>query len=45
MSPIGRLLPVGGRLMPGYETFWDRPPHLVLSALVLSLMMTAGVMR
>jgi len=37
--------PVGGRLMPGYETFWDRFPHLVLPALVLSLMMTAGVMR
>ncbi len=38
-------LPVGGRLMPGYETFWDRLPHLVLPALVLSLTMTAGVMR
>ena len=38
-------LPVGGRLMPGYETIWDRLPHLVLPALVLSLMMTAGVMR
>ena len=38
-------LPVGGRLMPGYETFWDRLPHLVLPAIVLSLMMTAGVMR
>lgn len=37
--------PVGGRLMPGYETIWDRLPHLVLPALVLSLMMTAGVMR
>jgi len=37
--------PVGGRLMPGYETFWDRLPHIVLPALVLSLMMTAGVMR
>ena len=31
--------------MPGYETFWDRLPHLILPALVLSLMMTAGVMR
>ncbi|MDH3658424.1 MAG: ABC transporter permease, partial [Alphaproteobacteria bacterium] len=38
-------LPVGGRLMPGYETFWDRLPHLILPAIVLSLMMTAGVMR
>jgi len=37
--------PVGGRLMPGCETFWDRLPHIVLPALVLSLMMTAGVMR
>ncbi|MHA1549168.1 MAG: ABC transporter permease [Alphaproteobacteria bacterium] len=38
-------LPVGGRLMPGYETFFDRLPHLILPAGVLSLMMTAGVMR
>lgn len=38
-------LPVGGRLLPGYETFFDRLPHLVLPAAVLSLMMTAGVMR
>ncbi len=38
-------LPVGGRLLPGYETLWDRLPNLILPALVLSLMMTAGVMR
>ncbi len=38
-------LPVGGRLMPGYETLGDRLPHLVLPGLVLSLTMTAGVMR
>ena len=38
-------LPVGGRLMPGYETLFDRLPHIVMPALVLSLMMTAGVMR
>ena len=38
-------LPVGGRLMPGYETLWDRLPHLILPGIVLSLMMTAGVMR
>lgn len=38
-------LPVGGRLLPGYETFWDRAPHLVMPTLVMSLMMTAGVMR
>lgn len=38
-------LPVGGRLMPGYETFLDRLPHLVLPSLVLSATMTAGVMR
>lgn len=37
--------PVGGRLLPGYDSFWDRVPHLVLPGLVLSLMMTAGVMR
>lgn len=38
-------LPVGGRLMPGYETLWDRLPHVIMPALVLSAMMTAGVMR
>lgn len=38
-------LPVGGRLLPGYETFWDRVPHLVMPTAVMSLMMTAGVMR
>ncbi|WP_306118968.1 MULTISPECIES: ABC transporter permease [unclassified Roseitalea] len=38
-------LPVGGRMLPGYETFFDRLPHLVMPALVLSIMMTAGVMR
>lgn len=38
-------LPVGGRLLPGYETLLDRLPHIVLPSMVLSLMMTAGVMR
>lgn len=38
-------LPVGGRLLPGYEGFLDRLPHIVLPGLVMSLMMTAGVMR
>jgi peptide/nickel transport system permease protein len=38
-------LPVGGRSMPNYITLWDRLPHLVLPSLVLSIMLTAGVMR
>jgi peptide/nickel transport system permease protein len=38
-------LPAGGRLLPGYEGFLDRLPHIVLPGLVMSLMMTAGVMR
>ena len=38
-------LPVGGRLLPGYDGLWDRLPHIILPGLVLSLMMTAGVMR
>lgn len=38
-------LPVGGRLMPGYDSLWDRVPNIILPAMVLSLMMTAGVMR
>jgi peptide/nickel transport system permease protein len=31
--------------MPGYVTLWDRLPHLVMPAMVLSIMLTAGVMR
>ena len=38
-------LPIGGRLRPGYESFIDRFPHLVLPAVVLGLALTAGVMR
>ncbi len=38
-------LPVGGRLLPSYTSYWDHVPNIVLPALVLSLMMTAGVMR
>jgi peptide/nickel transport system permease protein len=38
-------LPVGGRLLPSYNTYWDHLPNLVMPALVLSIMMTAGVMR
>ncbi|MBT3275633.1 MAG: ABC transporter permease, partial [Spirochaetales bacterium] len=38
-------LPVGGRLLPGYETFGDRFPHLIMPSLVLSATMVAGVMR
>lgn len=38
-------LPVGGRLMPEYTTYWDRFPHLVMPSLVLAATMTAGVMR
>ena len=38
-------LPAGGRLLPGYDSFLDRLPHIILPGLVLSLMMTAGVMR
>jgi peptide/nickel transport system permease protein len=38
-------LPVGGRLMPGFDSWFDHLPNIVLPALVLSLMMTAGVMR
>jgi len=40
-----KWFPVGGRLLPGYKTFWDHFPHLVLPGLVLSATMTAGVMR
>ncbi|MGA0139290.1 MAG: ABC transporter permease [bacterium] len=38
-------LPVGKSLMPGYDSYWDHMPHLVMPAMVLGLIMTAGVMR
>ena len=38
-------LPVGQRLLPGYESYWDHMPHLIMPGGVLALMMTAGVMR
>jgi len=38
-------LPVGGRLMPSYTSYWDHIPNVILPSMVLSLMMTAGVMR
>lgn len=38
-------LPVGGRLDPSYQSYWDHMPNLVMPALVLSIMLTAGVMR
>jgi len=40
-----KWLPVGGRLMPEYITYWDRFPHIIMPALVLAATMTAGVMR
>jgi len=33
-------LPVGGRLLPGYDSILDRVPHIIMPAMVLSLMMT-----
>ena len=38
-------LPVGGRMTPGSEGFFQRIDHLILPAIVLGLSMTAGVMR
>jgi peptide/nickel transport system permease protein len=38
-------LPVGGRLLPGYTTVLDRLPNLVMPSLVMTLTMTAGVLR
>jgi peptide/nickel transport system permease protein len=38
-------LPVGGRLLPSYTSYLDHLPNVILPSLVLSLMMTAGVMR
>jgi peptide/nickel transport system permease protein len=38
-------LPVGGRMTPGRELFFQRMEYLVLPAVVLGLALTAGVMR
>jgi peptide/nickel transport system permease protein len=38
-------LPVGGRMTPGVDSFADHFRHLLMPSLVLSIMMTAGVMR
>lgn len=40
-----QLFPVGGRMTPGFESFFMRLDHLVLPALTLGLSLTAGVMR
>ena len=31
--------------MPHYESYWDHVPNIILPGIVLSMMMTAGVMR
>lgn len=38
-------LPIGGRMLPEYDSFWDRVPHLIMPSLVLGIAMIAGVMR
>ena len=38
-------LPVGQRSLPGYDSYLDHMPHLIMPAGVLALMLTAGVMR
>ena len=38
-------LPVGGRMAPGQEAFFQRMEYLILPAVVLGLALTAGVMR
>lgn len=38
-------LPAGGRITPGYQTFFERLPHLILPAIVLGSALTGGVMR
>lgn len=40
-----KILPVGGRMMPGQTAFIDRYQYLILPALVLGIALTAGVMR
>ncbi len=40
-----KWLPVGGRLLPQYTSFWQHLPHLIMPAFVLSWYFTAGVMR
>ena len=40
-----KWLPVGGRTMPEYTSYWQQFRHVILPATVLGISMTAGVMR
>lgn len=40
-----KWLPVGGRRLPEYTTYWQQFRHVILPASVLGFTMTAGVMR
>ena len=40
-----KWLPPGGRILPGYEHWYDHIPNLIMPGLVMGLTMTAGVMR
>ena len=40
-----RWLPVGGRILPSYVSYFDHMKNLVMPACVLGIAMTAGLMR
>lgn len=40
-----KWLPVGGRTLPEYTSYWQQFRHVILPASVLGISMTAGVMR
>lgn len=38
-------LPCGGRMVPGYESFFDRLPHLILPTITMSIGMLSALLR
>lgn len=40
-----KWLPIGGRTMPEYTSYWQQFRHVIMPASVLGISMTAGVMR
>lgn len=40
-----KWLPIGGRTLPEYTSYWQQFRHVILPASVLGISMTAGVMR
>ena len=40
-----KWLPIGGRTLPEYTSYWQQFRHVIMPATILGISMTAGVMR